>query len=101
MYQAACKIGSHAGFFCVRSSVKSQLGRLRRIQKLSFTGKILPVCFPAFLRPAFPGLPVLRSGLLGSRKKQEKASSKNAKKAPKTEHKNVGLYAQKTPHSAY
>ena len=48
---------------------------------------------PRFARHAF-GVARITS------KSREKAAQKR-QKATKTEHKNVGLYAQKTPHSAY
>jgi hypothetical protein len=99
MYQAAWKIGSDF----LRSD--SDVYHIKKISFIGyagfgFTGKILLVCFPAFLRPAF-GCPRVARPAFGSRQKSRKKQLKNTQKTSKTEHKNVGLYAQKTAHSAY
>jgi hypothetical protein len=102
MFLAAHASGSLAGFFWRSgTSVKKSAWKVApdSVLLVKFCWfAFLRSCFPAFGRPRLPGW---RSGLLGSRQKAGKRQLKNAKKAPKTEHKNVGLYAQKTAHSAY
>ena len=93
MYQAACKIGSDFlafGFRCKKSTLEGCAG-------FGFTGKILPVCF---LASCVRRSQVCPSCVQITQKAGKKAAQKR-QKATKTEHKNVGLYAQKTPHSAY
>ena len=98
MFLAAHAIGSHAGFFRRSGSDVYQVEKSawKVCAGFGFTGKILPVCFPASCVRAFD-FPRVARPAFRSRKKQGKGSSKT----PKTEHKNVGLYAQKTPQSAY
>jgi hypothetical protein len=88
MYQAAWKIGSD--FWRSESDVKISFRGCAGFKNYASSFTLVKFCRFAFLRPAF-----------GSRQKAGKKQLKNTQKAPKTEHKNVGLYAQKTAHSAY
>ena len=77
MFQQLTKIGSD--FLRSESDVKISL---EGCAGFGFTGKILLVCFPAFLRPAF-ARPRFARPAFGSRQKQEKRQLKNTQKAPK------------------
>jgi hypothetical protein len=70
MYQAARKIGSDFLAFSF-------------IGCAGFTGKILPVCFPAFMLSGVRSSQVARLASGSRQKKQEKSSSKTPKKRQK------------------
>lgn len=90
MYQAACKIGSHFlafGFSCKKSALEGCAGFKKRF--IFYTGKI-------FLRSCVRRSQGCPSCVQITQKAGKKAAQKR-QKATKTEHKNVGLYAQKRP----
>jgi hypothetical protein len=81
------------GYICKKISLEGCAG-------FGFTGKILPVCFPAS-GVRLSQVAQLAFGVARITSKSRKKAAQNTQKAQKTEHKNVGLYAQKTAHSAY